>query len=334
MNDQSESRFRRFGILTIAAVFFLILVGGLVRSTGSGMGCPDWPKCFGTWVPPTDVNQLPADYKEIYRVGAHEIADFDVYKTWIEYINRLIGVVIGFFIFLTMFFAIPYLKKDKTVFYLSLIAFILVGFQGWIGSRVVSSNLAHWMITIHMLIALLIVGILIYTITRSQNFFIEQKSPNHKLKIYAVLLLVLGLFQTVSGTQIREAVDIMDKLNDGANRNLWIDGIITGNLTKAYDFGNYGITFLMHRSSSLLNMLLVILLFTGIKKVFDRNSVLYRSLLAIILLVALQIFSGKVLEIMGLPKYVQSLHLFIGSLIMGGYLYVCILLFTKVKVTK
>jgi cytochrome c oxidase assembly protein subunit 15 len=175
---------------------------------------------------------------------------------------------------------------------------------------------------------------LIYTITRSQDFVIEQKETKPTLKIYAVLLLVLGVFQTVSGTQVREAVDIMEKLNDGANRNLWIEGIISGNLTKAYDFGNYGITFLVHRSSSLLNLLLVILLFAGIKKVFDRNSSLYKSLLAIILLVALQIFSGKVLEIMGLPKYVQSLHLFIGSLIIGAYLYVCILLYTKVKVTK
>lgn len=334
MNNQSERRFRRFGIITIASVFFLILVGGLVRSTGSGMGCPDWPKCFGTWIPPTDASHLPANYKDIYRVGGHEIADFDVYKTWIEYVNRLIGVLIGFFIFLTMFFAIPYLKKDKTVFYLSLLAFLLVGFQGWLGSLVVSSNLAHWMITIHMLVALLIVGILIYTITRSQEFMIEQKEPKPKLKIYATLLLILGLFQTVSGTQVREAVDIMEKLNDGANRNLWIDGIISGNLTNAYDFGSYSITFLMHRSSSLLNMLLVILLLIGIKKVFDRNSVVYKSLLAITLLVALQIFSGKVLEIMGLPKYVQSMHLFIGSLIIGGYLYVCILLYTKVKVNK
>src|SRR4028119_1014324 len=121
-------RFRFVGLLTVASVYLLILVGGVVRSTGSGMGCPDWPKCFGTWVPPTAVSQLPPNYKEIYteqrvaknqriaktldQLGFEEVAaqifahptqyvetDFNATKTWIEYLNRLLGALIGVFIF-------------------------------------------------------------------------------------------------------------------------------------------------------------------------------------------------------------------------------------------
>lgn len=332
--DQSERRFRRFGITTIVAVFFLILVGGLVRSTGSGMGCPDWPKCFGEWVPPTDVSQLPPNYKEIFKVQGKEIADFDPVKTWIEYVNRLIGVLIGLFIFLTVFFAIPYLKKDKVIFGLSLLAFVLVVFQGWVGAKVVSTNLAHWMITIHMMIALLIVGLLIYIITRSQQFKIEQLQPNPKFAPLMYLLLLMGIVQTVVGTQIRESVDIMEKLTNGAERQNWIPWILDGSMNAAYNFDSYKLAFLFHRTASLFTFAFTAWALWQSKTLFLRYSIVYKTLMAIVILVALQIFSGKVLEVMGLPKYVQSLHLFVGSIIMGGYIFLAILVKTKIVQSK
>lgn len=314
---KSERRFRRFGILTIASVFFLILVGGLVRSTGSGMGCPDWPKCFDNWVPPTDISQLPSDYKERFRVEGHEIADFDVYKTWTEYVNRLVGVFTGFFVFLTVLFAFPYLKKDRSIFWLSFLAFILTGFQGWIGAKVVSSNLAHWMVTIHMLIALIIVGLLIYTITKSQQFTVYQQNNDRSLKQVMIAILVVSLIQTISGTQVRENVDHVAEVFGEANRRVWIDQL--------------GSVFAFHRSFSFVSLILTIVMVVKIKKAFARTSVIYRSALALILLISLQVLSGKTLENFGFPKHVQSLHLFIGSLICGLQLFIAIVLYTRVK---
>lgn len=313
---KKQIRFRRFGILTIASVFFLIFIGGLVRSTGSGMGCPDWPKCFGQWIPPSDISELPLDYKTKFAVAGKEIADFDAFKTWTEYYNRLIGVVIGLFVFLTVFFALPYLKStNKKIFWLSFLAFILVGFQGWIGSIVVSTDLATYMITIHMLIALIIVALLIYTVSASQDFVIYQINPLPGLKTLIWVLLIIALVQTVSGTQVREAIDEIAKRID--NRWVWTD--------------NAGNIFLMHRSWSWFSLLISIYMMLQFKKIFLRESILYKASLALVLLMCTQALSGAVLANLGFPSQFQSIHLTLGSLTVGLIIFISILVFTKIE---
>lgn len=314
---KSERRFRRFGILTIGSVFFLIFVGGLVRSTGSGMGCPDWPKCFGQWVPPTNVSELPENYRELFKTSTHEVAEFDVYKTWTEYINRLIGVTTGLFVVLTVFFAIPYLKTNPSVFWLSLLALILTGFQGWIGARVVATNLAHWMVTIHMVIALIIVGLLIYTITKSQQFDVLQLNNDRSLKLIMVAVLIVSAIQTISGTQVRENVDAVALVAGEQNRAHWVE--LLGNMFK------------FHRTFSAVSAVLTLVVVYKFRLAFERNSIIYKSVLALLLMVGAQILSGKVLDNLGFPAQMQSVHLFVGSLICGIQLFIAIVLFTRVK---
>lgn len=317
--NKYEIRFRRFGIATIFAVFFLIFVGGLVRSTGSGMGCPDWPKCFGQYIPPTDISQLPVDYKTKFSVLGKEIADFDVYKTWIEYLNRLVGVVIGFLVLITLVFAYPYLKTKPKIFWLSFLAFVLVGFQGWIGSKVVSSDLAAWMITIHMFIALLIVALLIYTVTASQEFYVIQFKKDSSLRWVLILALVISLIQIISGTQVRESVDHVAKLLGEAYRTQWPT------------FFMETIIFKLHRSWSILSLGISIYLIFKYRNLFERNSLIYRSGLGIVLLLCAQALSGSILVNLGFPKEVTALHLTVGSIIAGLQLFATILIFNKTK---
>ncbi|MEO1900032.1 MAG: COX15/CtaA family protein, partial [Methylococcales bacterium] len=118
-DSQAILRFRHLGMLTIFAVYMVILVGGIVRASGSGMGCPDWPTCFGQWIPPTEESQLPPNYHEIYANRGYQNTQFNPVKTWIEYANRLVGVTIGFLIFLTAWSSRVFLTIDKSIFYLS-----------------------------------------------------------------------------------------------------------------------------------------------------------------------------------------------------------------------
>ena len=58
------------------------MVGGIVRAAGAGLGCP-FGTMYGLWIPPMHVSELPAGF---------DVDSFNAFKTWTEYINRLIGV--------------------------------------------------------------------------------------------------------------------------------------------------------------------------------------------------------------------------------------------------
>ncbi len=305
-NKKTHKVFRRLGIVTIVAVYFLIVVGGIVRTTGSGMGCPDWPKCFGSWIPPTEVSQLPKNYKEKFKVQGKEIADFDAFKTWTEYINRLIGVLIGLFIFATFIASFSYRKTDRSIIFLSFASVILVGFQGWIGAKVVASDLSVSLITIHMVIAIALVFLLIYTIIRGFKSVWKPTQINNKRRVNQILILalLLSFVQVVLGTQVREAIDVIAKTMGESQRGLWVE--------------NLGLNFLIHRSFSWLvlssHIYLVYLLYTQIR---DRKNYIFKYTIFLFVLIVSEIASGVGMAYFGIPAILQPIHLLIGTIVLG-----------------
>ncbi len=327
--------FRRVSLFTVVAVYFLILVGGIVRSTGSGMGCPDWPKCFGSLVPPTSVDQLPKNYQEIYlqkriaknerfvasleKLGFTETADriandksilieeeFNALKTWIEYVNRLIGVVIGLLIILTVWKSLALWKIDKVIPILSISSLVLVLFQGWIGSIVVSTNLLTWMITFHMLLALVLVALLIYVYHRSERLLksgVVKLDIPVKVKWILVLALILMVFQIILGTQVREQIDQISFTLGNMLREEWVDRV--------------GLSFLIHRSYSILILGSNLLFFFWVFKYTTRKSQINLWSQVLVLLVILEIITGIGMAYFGIPAFLQPIHLLIGSLIIG-----------------
>jgi len=325
--EKKIRRLSRFSLITLISVYFLILVGGIVRSTGSGMGCPDWPKCFGQWVPPTSVNELPDNYKEIFAEKRHkknikfanylsllgmdekaerlltdesikEEADFNKYKTWTEYINRLIGVLIGLFIIATFYYSIPFLKEDKTIFFAAMATLLLVIFQGWIGSIVVSTNLITWMVTVHMFIALIIVALLVYIVFKTHKnwkVFLQSKV----VKPWLVFCMVLVLIQIFLGTQVREMIDQIAAAFNYSMRGSWVE--------------NLGNTFLIHRSFSWVILLSHVVLFYF----FIKRGVQSISLYLIGAIILLSILTGITLNYLDFPAAMQPIHLLLGTVLFG-----------------
>lgn len=189
--------------ITIVSVCLVICAGGFVRMTGSGMGCPDWPKCFGYWIPPTDVSQLPLDYKEQYSERGYDKLDFNVFNTWTEYVNRLLGALAGFFCLGLLIISI-FISNTRLILF-SFFLVLLMGFQGWMGAQVVASVLSPYKITIHYLIALFILSLLFFmyrsTLPIAKDTLI---SINKKVLLFGIFI---SISQIVLGTQVRESVD-------------------------------------------------------------------------------------------------------------------------------
>lgn len=309
------------------AVYFLILVGGIVRSTGSGMGCPDWPTCFGSWIPPTSVSQLPVDYKESYVAyrqeknkkfarylsvfgfdnTANELLsdpavqienDFNVARTWTEYVNRLVGAIIGLLIIGLLLRSLPLYATHPRIVVFSGLTLIAVIFQGWFGSIVVSTNLTHWTITVHMLMAIVMVWLIVYLAHLSNPNSNERNVGVSRGSILLLVVCILAMtLQTLLGTEIRGAID--DLYNSSISRNNWVDRL--------------GLDFIIHRSFSLLVLALHLAFFWKFRKTRELKT----SSLGLILIILGAVLTGAGLAYFGVPAFLQPIHLLLATIAFG-----------------
>ncbi|MEL0183235.1 MAG: COX15/CtaA family protein [Bacteroidota bacterium] len=324
------NRFIRISKISLVLVYLVILAGSLVRMTGSGMGCPDWPKCFGLYIPPTSEDQVKwtpnSNYSEgiilrknnelivakkdfvsrdkfdssnWYPYTKHDYSDFNATKTWIEFLNRLIGAIAGLFTLGMLFFSFKLWKKNKNYTLISLLIVLGMGFQAWLGKLVVDSNLAPYKITVHMLMALVIVCLIIYLIFKSN--YSNKILLDNQLKFLISLSLILTLIQVITGTQVREFIDVQYAITQ--NKELWLN--------------NPDFNFYFHRTFSLtvfgLNMYL---LYLTIRKKYSLKPISWISSI-----IFLEILLGIIMYYGDFPIFSQPAHLFLATILFGLQFY-------------
>ena len=328
----NKRTFRKINAYTIVAVYLLILVGSIVRVMEAGMGCPDWPKCFGGYIPPTHISQLPENYKDLFlekriaknerlsgllsHFGLNALAeriindpdikieeDYSTTKAWVEYINRLIGVLIGFFIIANMIWSFSYRRTAPIIPVMAILSFILVLFQGWIGSLVVSTNLLPGFVSFHMSLALLLVAFLIYINYKSSDHH-EGRGPSREFKILAMVLFVLSLPQILMGTQVREIVDML--LFQQIGREALI--------------AEMPAIFYIHRSFSLLILIIAIYGAYRLYKIDTLGTAFGILWLISLGLIFAEAVGGAIMTYFEVPKVLQPMHL-LGASVLFGTLY-------------
>jgi heme a synthase len=313
MQTNQINRFYTIVFVTLVSIYLVILAGGIVRSTGSGMGCPHWPKCFDSYIPPLAESELPANYKEEYTVQGHP-AEFNVYKTWTEYVNRLIGAIAGLIVVFQSVFAIRFIKSKPKFFWLSFLLAILMGGQGLLGAKLVSSFLAPLLITLHMAVALIIMGILIWLfiavkLERDSSHTGSVGSSEVLPSIYTRMMwffIVLTAIQIFLGTEVREEVDVISYALDYQFKETWIDRI--------------GSVFIVHRSYSiLLTILTVYFAFTLYQKRY-LYPIAYRYIQVVCMIMAAEIVVGITMAYFAIPAWLQPLHLLFATILLSAQL--------------
>jgi len=326
-----KKHFLKSAKIALILVYLVIFAGAFVRLTGSGMGCPDWPKCFRYYIPPTEEKELLFTAGKEYNKGQviikdesllvakssftskptfdasnwekytkHDYAVFNPLHTWVEYINRLCGALAGIACFVTFILSFGFWKDNKKLILLTFLVCILMGFQAWLGKTVVDSVLNPVKITTHMLAALLIVAFQLITIYAVQN---NQKSLvfDTKFHWFLIISLILTLIQVVLGTSVREEIDTISKT--GAPEILWLQ--------------NPSVSFYIHRTFSIIVLLANLYL-------FSRNRKLrlgFSKMNWVMILLSIEIISGISMYYFHFPFGTQTIHIVLATLLFGAQFY-------------
>ena len=319
--------------LTLILVYLVIAAGAIVRMTGSGMGCPDWPKCFGYVIPPTEESQLTwtpgksfskgqaiiweetllmanADFTSSQKFERanwvtyekHDYATFNVLHTWTEYINRLLGALAGLATFVLALFSFKFMRSRPKITLLSFLALFAMGFQGWLGAIVVYSVLAPVKITIHMVMAFAIVALLLYLIYLTSSPNAEHKK-NSTVRNLVIAALIMTLIQVILGTQVREFIDTQIKTFGDNTQGQWL--------------ADPEFTFYIHRSFSILVVAINLYIFYLIRKL----SLGYKKIRWVLALLFIEIVSGIAMNYFDFPFGSQAIHLLMAAFLFGVQFY-------------
>ncbi|MDB0061228.1 COX15/CtaA family protein [Flavobacteriaceae bacterium] len=328
-----KNRFPTIVKITLASLYLIFFAGSIVRMTGSGMGCPDWPKCFGYYIPPTSEEQITWQPNSTYEEGMiiikdevlfvaeqevktalifdennweeytkHEYATFNKFHTWVEYINRLVTVLSGFIFLFLLAGSLKFRKENKWIPIISFIAFFFMLVEAVLGKMVVDSNLKPTMITIHMVIGLLIIGLVLRLL-----FIIRKEKTSYKYHALFNKLLILSvifsLIQIAMGTQVRQFIDEQVKLFGFEN--------------KEYSLMNPSFKFYFHRSFTIA----IILVNFGLFYLNQLHKLGYKLVSWILVLLFLETMTGILMYYAEFPLGTQAIHLLSGALLFGVQFY-------------
>jgi len=315
------TRFQKLATASLVSMLLLIFVGAIVRVTGSGMGCPDWPTCWGCLIPPTKIEQvefskLPIEsfQKKAQRMGRDPATisveslrqEFNPRHVWTEFLNRMAAMPVAFFVLWTFIAALSQREKRPMVFWWAFGAVATVFTNAWMGARVVYSGLAPGVLTAHLALAMGLIGMQVYVAwggTENRWRISMNETSRKQLRWVVTALLVVIVVEGVLGTQVREMTDELAKAHLKAPRSTW-----TIELERSW-------IYMIHRSFSwaVLGLSLVAWFLTKRYRA-DGVGAVERVVLGIVMA---QMLLGVVMAQIHIYDWVQVLHVGLAAILLA-----------------
>ncbi len=313
----------RLAWIALVSLIVLVVAGATVRVTGSGLGCPDWPTCWGCLIPPTSVEQIDVDQLDLDKFKKHAarkgidpdtitretvLDSFDPVHTWIEFSNRLASLPLGFATLLLALFSFGAKRRKVWVIGLSMFCFLDVVANAIMGAMVVRSGLQPGIITLHMALAFLLIVVLVTIIwlSRPEISLKETLLPSRrKMKVVSLVFFACLFGEGLLGSQLREQTDelaITAEAEQGIEREKWGEEL------------GATIIYKVHRSFSWSLLLTSGLLFFWMAREKDWQAVEPKLIFAMVVVMMLM---GVVLGHIAIYPVVQVLHVGMTSVLLA-----------------
>lgn len=283
---------RWLAVAGVAMAYCIIILGGWIRTTNSGLSCPDWPTCYGQWV------LTPSEFAALGDVG------YTYFQMMLEWSHRFIaGMMLGPLIMFLTFLAWRSRKQDPTGFKLAIGILVVLFLQAKLGGVTVLDANSPWSVAVHLTNAMILSGLMILYAVR-----LSQKPPIEAPALFTYL--ALGTVLLVMGTMATAAVT--SKMGAALACHTW--PLCDGESLYPSTEGDPGLAVhLMHRTLAAATGIAVLLLFLMSWKIgIKRLRVI--SLIALIMVVA-QICLGAGVIVWQVPVPVAVAHQALGVLL-------------------
>jgi protoheme IX farnesyltransferase len=276
------TRFQRLALLSVVMTLALVTIGVIVRATGSGMGCPDWPLCHGRLIPP-----------------------LDDYQAWIEWVHRTVAAAIGFVVLALAFVAFRDHRDRPSLLWPSVGVVFLVGFQAWLGRETVRLNNSGESVTAHLAAAMALVGLLVYILVRSlYPASIGGRGGSQRFTLLAAFGAMAVFALLLFGSQVT-ATSQWFVFPD------W--PLMNGSLLPPLSDGN--VAHVLHRWVAIVVGLIVAAVALAAWRTQRSNRAILRLTLIAAVIFPIQAVIGGAQVLTDLAGWTQTLHVALGALI-------------------